>query len=324
MSDQDRWQNYWNTGTPTSVAGAFEGGYDGEILSFWEAHLGAGDINSIVDLACGNGALTWLLDRTRNKPVQRSSIVGIDYADIDPLHTLGINANDHPMVSFIGSTSIERLPLESGSVDAAVSQWGLEYSDMAKTVPEISRVLRPTSGIFLICHTADSDILKRSRLLASKYKIILDRPELFELLFQLNEVYNAHTNIKQVRADPGYVSLMASLDQLITACHRELDGFDDPAVADVQAYLNALLDLFSNVSFVRMPGREKAIAANKSMLELSAVRFDDLFAAALSEENYRCLCGLIESEGFTIEETGEILHSGLGSIGKSIVARRNF
>jgi SAM-dependent methyltransferase len=323
VGDEDRWQNFWDTGTPTSVAGAFEAGYDGEILSFWESHLGVGDLNSIVDLACGNGALTWLLDTTRNDPVQRSSIVGIDFADIDPLHTLGINSDDHPMVSFIGSTSIESLPLESGSVDAAVSQWGLEYSDIAKTVPEIARVLRPTSAIFLVCHTADSDILKRSKLLAPKYRIVLDRPELFELLFQLNDLYNAHTNIKQVRADPGYAALIASLNQIIAACHSELDGFDDPTVADIQGYLKALLDLFSNISFVRMPGRAKAIAYNKSMLELGAVRFDDLFAAALSEENYRRLCGLIESEGFTIEETGEIIQTGLGSIGKSIVARRN-
>ncbi|MCK6371332.1 MAG: hypothetical protein L6Q83_08420, partial [Gammaproteobacteria bacterium] len=53
------WGPFWRNPTITSFGKLFPDNYDGAMLEFWRRQVTA-DVADIVDLACGNGALTWI------------------------------------------------------------------------------------------------------------------------------------------------------------------------------------------------------------------------------------------------------------------------
>ncbi|MDH3978720.1 MAG: class I SAM-dependent methyltransferase [Gammaproteobacteria bacterium] len=119
----------WTRPTLTAFASSFQDNYDGPILEFWESQI-IGDIGHVADLACGNGALTWIANDLLNKHESKTKVTGVDYAKINPFQVLERNPKDFPQVSFIGDTGVEKLPFADGSIDLVISQYGLEYSDL--------------------------------------------------------------------------------------------------------------------------------------------------------------------------------------------------
>ena len=63
--DPKDWSLYWRRPTVTSFGDLFPENYDGAILEFWKTQL-VGEFNHVVDIACGNGALTWLANEIIN------------------------------------------------------------------------------------------------------------------------------------------------------------------------------------------------------------------------------------------------------------------
>ena len=69
------------------------------------------------------------------------TLTGIDLADIDPARFLPEHRVDVAAARFIGNTAAESLPFADGSFDVVVSQYGLEYADLALALSEAVRVL---------------------------------------------------------------------------------------------------------------------------------------------------------------------------------------
>lgn len=105
----------------------------------------------ILDLACGSGAVSYELRRERPD----LSIVGVDYAQIGLSRMAG--------VELMSGVALERLPFADHSFDGAVSQFGIEYADRRRTVPDLARVLKPGSSIALVMHHADSPVVQHNR-----------------------------------------------------------------------------------------------------------------------------------------------------------------
>ncbi len=58
--DEKSWSTMWENPSITTFGwGDFAENYDGAILEFWKSQLN-GEFNQVLDLACGNGALTWI------------------------------------------------------------------------------------------------------------------------------------------------------------------------------------------------------------------------------------------------------------------------
>ena len=56
----------------------------------------------------------------------------------------------------------ESVPLESGSVDAVVSVFGIEYAELSEAIPEVSRLLVPEGRFDWVVHHADSIVSRMS------------------------------------------------------------------------------------------------------------------------------------------------------------------
>jgi SAM-dependent methyltransferase len=161
LSSPDDWTLFLQNSTPTSFGPIFPDNYQGAIREFWQRHL-TGNLEHAVDVGCGNGALCWIADELLNRPRVSSRITGVDFADIDPFRVLGRDRNDYPGVEFIGNTFAEHLPFADRSVDLIVSQYGIEYTDLNRSIAEVARVLKPAGRMVFVLHDTNSEVVKLS------------------------------------------------------------------------------------------------------------------------------------------------------------------
>jgi ubiquinone/menaquinone biosynthesis C-methylase UbiE len=124
--------------------------------------------SQILDLCTGNGAVAIIAAETSSVHGRNFAITGIDLADIDPkrfVSRLEIIARD---VTFVGNRSCETLTYADGQFDAVVSQYGIEYSELDRSLTEAVRVLAPAGKLRLFMHA------KEGMVVASTKKAIAD------------------------------------------------------------------------------------------------------------------------------------------------------
>jgi SAM-dependent methyltransferase len=152
---QRAWASYWRSGALHSCASSFQGNYGGAIAAFWRGvfdGLRPGD--RVLDLAAGNGALSQLLIEHRAE-----TDIGCDAVDLAPIAPAWVAAlpvSQRERLRFHGDTPAEALPFEAGRFALAVSQYGLEYTDLDASVAELLRVLRRPARAGLLVHHAAS------------------------------------------------------------------------------------------------------------------------------------------------------------------------
>ena len=138
-----------------SCPGSYAGDYGGEIAAFWnETARDIEDGSRVLDLACGNGAVTRLL--VQAAAPRHIEVDAVDRAVLQPTWPLGLGDNGAQRIRFHSSTPAEALPFEAGCFGLVVSQYGLEYTDLSRSVPELLRVARRPSRVALITHHSDS------------------------------------------------------------------------------------------------------------------------------------------------------------------------
>jgi SAM-dependent methyltransferase len=106
----------------------------------------------VLDVACGAGTVGLSLIGCRRD----LSVVGVDSARV-PAHS-------EPALTLLSSVRMEALPFEDNSFDAAVSQFGIEYGNIADTAAELARVLKPGAPMCFLAHHCDSDIATDGRM----------------------------------------------------------------------------------------------------------------------------------------------------------------
>jgi SAM-dependent methyltransferase len=149
------WTRYWSHGISHSCGGSFGNRYEGALAQFWVTSFsGLQPGARVLDIATGNGALPQLLlgsDKT-------ASIFcdAIDLARPEPHWITELPASQRAQIRFHGQQAAEQLPFADRQFDMVVSQYGLEYTDLSRTVPELLRVLAPGGKIRLVTHHADA------------------------------------------------------------------------------------------------------------------------------------------------------------------------
>lgn len=123
---------------------------DGRVVADWHWQQFADTLPvgaQVIDLGCGAGIVgRILLDRRTDLRV-----TGVDFANV-PTPTVN-NLTIHRWVS------MEELPFEDGSFDAAISLFGIEYSDIDRTAGELGRVLKRGARFSFLVHHAESEIV---------------------------------------------------------------------------------------------------------------------------------------------------------------------
>lgn len=110
----------------------------------------------ILDLCTGNGAIAVIAVEAD----KQFTVTGADLADVQPTDFVTRNRAELARIRFLASTAAEALPLPDSSVDAVVSQYGVEYSDLGRAVPEAARVLEPGGRLRFAVHAAEGTVAR--------------------------------------------------------------------------------------------------------------------------------------------------------------------
>lgn len=279
----DYWSDYWKVGHLSSFAQSSKDNYSGEIASFWEEFLR--DYNhshcNIVDIGCGNGALT---DLALNKfKYTRPNFIGVDAAKLSiPKHLL------QERVRFYQNTRAETLPLESHTIDIAISQFGFEYTDMGKVLEELSRTLKLGGKVCFVIHHKDSIIVKPNVLIRQAVDEVMVKNGPFDLLSMLvNSIHKTGKN--NPVAEKYRHSLNTQIQQLSHSNKFGLYGTGFP-------------DLLKNTmssSSIDFKSRKNKLKNFRCEMKTLAKRLDNLLSVALDSDRIAGLLMSMSELGFT-------------------------
>ncbi len=180
MSDKAIWNQYWHY---DRIASCFDGAgaanYDERIGGGWRAFFaGLPEGARILDLATGNGAAALIAAEVGRAGAKHFEIVAVDQADIDPPAYVSRHAEDYAAIRFLARTEAEALPFPDASFDAAVSQYGIEYSDLSRSLEELVRVLAPGGRVRLVVHAADGVVAADAKAVIADADLLLEEIDL--------------------------------------------------------------------------------------------------------------------------------------------------
>jgi SAM-dependent methyltransferase len=110
----------------------------------------------LLDIATGNGAIAVLAVAAG----KQFAVTGADLAAVEPTVFVTQNRAELAQINFLASTPAEALPLPDASIDAIVSQYGVEYSDLSRSLPDAARVLAPGGRLRFACHAAEGSVAR--------------------------------------------------------------------------------------------------------------------------------------------------------------------
>jgi ubiquinone/menaquinone biosynthesis C-methylase UbiE len=313
------WSIYWTRPTVTSFGNIFPENYDDAILEFWKTQL-VGEFRHVVDVACGNGALTWIANDILNGGRRQTRITGVDFANISPFRTLQRNKKDYPSVRFMGNTPAETLPFRDGSIDMVISQYGVEYADLEKTIPELARVLTDAGRMSFVLHDEESVIVKGAMLNLEGFRLVLNEIAIHEPCLRLVELGRRISNPAEQQRSAEYQGVLAQINESANRIRGLTQNFPPPS--PLHLYMDRLNYALNEARTHKKADQKALIAEARDGLQAHVDRIDDLAAAALSEEERRDLVSLVERQGFTVTEDRALYYEGDKNFGTILAARR--
>ena len=176
MSDAPRadpaWDSFWRYDRLSSFhAAPGAPNYGPPIADGWCAFFASlPPRSSVLDIATGNGAIAVLAIDAGDELV----VTGADLADVRPADFVTTASAALGRVTFLANTPAEALPLGDASVDAIVSQYGIEYSDLGRSLPEAVRVLAPGGRLRFAMHAAEGAIARDTATSIADADFLLD------------------------------------------------------------------------------------------------------------------------------------------------------
>lgn len=321
--DPKYWSPFWKNPTITSFGNLFPKNYDESMLEFWRAQLDPRP-SHVVDLACGNGAVVWLCDEILNSGEQSTKITGVDLASISPFEVLRRDPRKFPDVEFIADTPAEQLPFADASVDLVVSQYGVEYSNLEKTVAEVGRVLSDEGRMAFILHHDNSVIVSGATENLDDFRKVATQIALHEPLLDLFEMMGKYRNTDRLHAMPEYQDLVARINQqryeVEFIVRKHMRKKQDTSV--LTAYLKRLGEAVEESGGKKKADRSGLVAVARDSLLQHIRRVEDLAAAALSADDRSRLVELVGREGFEVTINEPLEYKSSGDMGLAFAARR--
>ena len=180
MPGGEIWSQYWHFDRIASCFdGAGQANYADDIAGGWRGFFAdLSDGACILDLCTGNGAAALIAAETARERAAYFRIVAVDQADIDPAGHVSRHEEDYASIIFLRGTEIEALPFPGAGFAAVVSQYGIEYTDLDRALPEAVRMLAPGGRLRFVVHAADGVVARESRAVIADADLLLKEIDL--------------------------------------------------------------------------------------------------------------------------------------------------
>lgn len=287
------WTQFWRQGHPTTFGEYFKEGYAGPIKNWFAQHLNGNSEVSMLELACGNGAL---IPVCLDLAVQ-GHYLGIDLADVRIPEAVQERISQSPGFKAMvrGGIAVEQIPLEAAQFDHVCSIFGLEYSDTSKTVPEIGRVIRDCGAFLGVLHHNESIVSTMSARALNEYNL----NEVRDFLEQLEIIAKQADKTADIRT-------LASNPKAEKA-RKKINAYADKYMRDTDLS-SANASMFEFVSqglkFFKVLGRDgdmghRFIKAHYAETLAARERHRQMCSVALSQDQIELFCQMLEKAGFT-------------------------
>ena len=279
----EAWSDYWAQGVVHSCVGTYGDNYGGALGDFWmKTFSGLPGGARVLDIATGNGALPrLLLSHAKHCDVQCDAI---DLAAIQPNWFKQLAALDSQRLRFYGGVDAAHLPFANGSFDLVVSQYGIEYSNLEKSIPEVCRVTCASGRIAFIAHHGNGRPVRLAQTEQTYLDWLLAEQSLFDAAsLMIEPMARAATaegraslgsDANALRAREHFNALLSQLS------HRAATGENSDVLLEARDHLMSILaDTAAqglDISYARM-------AAIRRTYEFLRQRLHDLTQHALDE-----------------------------------------
>ena len=295
----NRWSNYWKQGFVTSFGKATADNYSSGVKAFWFRQFESLEDGAVIlDLATGNGAIAIFAAEYSEKFSKNFTILAADAAVINNSiveESKALNQYRNK-IKFFSSTPCEHLSFEDASVDLVCSQFGIEYSYLPDSIPEVSRVLRNKGKFTAIMHHQESVILLKSLQDQSMLKEAVYKHKIFDILRQYFKVFGDTTNavsVQAARQKPRVANCEKKLWAVITSLREKYT--DSEAVKNFLGTINKFtVDNISRPEEERLAKLEGLFDTYCGMIE----RQNDLQNAAMSQDDMINLQSMAIESGF--------------------------
>ena len=319
MEKRAAWDLFWSYDRLSSFGtGLGAGNYGEPIAAGWReffASLPAG--SRVLDLCTGNGAIAVMAVESGNK----LKVTGADLAAVRPAAFVSRSKTALGKVRFLAGTPAEHLPIEDAYFGAVVSQYGIEYSDMALSLPEAVRVLAPGGRLRFAVHAAEGTVAALTRGAIADADFLLDEIDLpgratacFQAILDV-ERGRASGPLAQTAAQARYAAFRDGLKALAERIAAAAD------VAMLESVHRSMTELFQKRQAHDEAALNGKVAALRAEIDAHRERERALLAAARSDEEMAALAGQLEVLGLTDIVRGDQSNGG-DLIGYVVEARR--
>jgi SAM-dependent methyltransferase len=151
------WDQYWHDGRLASCGGEGGANYQPVITAGWRRFFDSlANGAHVLDVCTGNGAVARLAAEVA---VERNLRVAIDAVDSALLNPIALEPGAD-MIRFSSRVAAESLPFPDANFDVIVGQYAIEYTDLARSMPELRRVSRPAARVRFVTHAAGSVVVQ--------------------------------------------------------------------------------------------------------------------------------------------------------------------
>ena len=287
------WSQYWRQGYSTTFGAYFGDGYTGAIADFVTRDLLNGNLDaiSITEFCCGNGASLAPLAGLG----QRIAYTGIDLAEVEINSATASLCQDAGIdVTMVPNTGVESTPLKDQSQDAVISIFGIEYSDVSKSMSEACRVLVGGGSFKALMHHHESSVAKMSHRALAEFKSD-DITQVTENLQKISDALNRLDSPQRLKFDREAEIARSKINGL---CRKYL-GDTDPLTGNA-----FMIDHMSGaLRFFQMLGQPKDVR-NRFIKDLelesrsSRARHQQMVDVAYDEAGMSALATTMLDEGW--------------------------
>jgi len=163
----DPWSLFWQQGHSNTFGDYYKEGYQGAVKTWWIEVCASLDTRArVLELCCGNAAL---LPGLIHVGIE-ASYIGIDIADVTIPEDIAERLKESSVTAkLITRTGLESLPADIEDIDLAVSVFGIEYSHLDRSLPEVYRALTENGRLEAILHHTNSIVCGMSKRALSEF-----------------------------------------------------------------------------------------------------------------------------------------------------------
>lgn len=312
----NHWSDYWEQGHLTSFGESFTSNYTGVLNEIWTprfAELTSGF--KVLDIATGNGALPLMVSDYLKSRSVKGEVIGVDLANIKT-DISSVKLAENLNIKLLSNINCIKLPFDDGQFELVISQFGIEYADLKKAVPEALRVLRSKGRLALVMHHENSLILRRNRRILSLIKSD-EIEDIFNLLSgivdKMGEV-KSKQDLDRAKQDQSCEALRKQLNASIGILVER----DEEALKDCEL-LNYVATLFQTGLFWKKDKKLNYIEFARQQLKTLDVRLSELAGAAQSESSLAEIINLISQHDASLDHLSSIIDESRDVLGWNLL-----